>query len=71
MLGMRKLEDVLRLKFDGGQSHQQIATALGLSKGVVVTKYFGLAVSATLDWAAISAMDEATIQSHSRHAHQR
>ena len=30
---MRKLKDALRLKFEGGQSHQQIATVLGISKG--------------------------------------
>ena len=39
---MRKLKDALSLKFEGQQSHQQIATALGISKGVV-TKYAGLA----------------------------
>ena len=39
---MRKIKDVLRLKLDAGLSHQQIATALGISKGVV-TKYVGLA----------------------------
>ena len=32
---MRKLKDALRLKFEGGQFHQQIATALQISKGVV------------------------------------
>ena len=58
---MRKLKDALRLKFEGGQSHQQIASALGLSKGVV-TKYAGLAVAAGLDWAAISALDEAALE---------
>ena len=34
-INMRKLKDALRLKFEGGQSHQQIATVLGISKGVV------------------------------------
>ena len=58
---MRKLKDALRLKFEGGQSHQQIAGALGLSKGVV-TKYVGLAVAAALDWPAIAAMDEAALE---------
>lgn len=43
-INMRKLKDALRLKFEGQQSHQQIATALGISKGVV-TKYAGLRVS--------------------------
>jgi predicted transcriptional regulator len=60
-IDMRKLKDALRLKFEGGQSHQQIATALGISKGVV-TKYAGLAVAAGLDWPAIAAMDEATLE---------
>jgi transposase len=59
-INMRKIKDALRLKFEGRQSHQQIADALGLSKGVV-TKYVGLAVVAGLDWAAISTMDEATL----------
>ena len=60
-INMRKLKDALRLKFEGGLSHQQIATALGISKGVV-TKYVGLAVAARLDWQAIAAMDEATLE---------
>ena len=58
---MRKIKDVLRLKFEGGQAHQQIATALQVSKGVV-TKYIGLAVAAGLTWEAIEAMDEATLE---------
>ena len=60
-INMRKLKDALRLKFEGGQSHQQIASALGISKGVV-TKYVGLAVAAGLDWQAIAAMDEVTLE---------
>ncbi|AGX88715.1 IS21 family transposase [Candidatus Symbiobacter mobilis] len=60
-INMRKLKDALRLKFEGGQSHQQIARALGISKGVV-TKYVGLAVAAALDWNTISLMDEATLE---------
>ena len=58
---MRKLKDALRLKFEGGLSHQQIATALGISKGVV-TKYAALAVAAGLDGAAIALMDEAGLE---------
>ena len=58
---MRKLKDALRLKLEGGQSHQQIATALQISKGVV-TKYVGLAVAAGLNWKAIEDMDEATLE---------
>lgn len=60
-INMRKLKDALRLKFEGGQSHQQIASSPGISKGVV-TKYVGLGVAAGLDWPAISVMDEATLE---------
>lgn len=58
---MRKIKDVLRLKLDARLSHQQIAQALGISKGVV-TKYVGLAATAGLDWAAVQAADEATLE---------
>ena len=51
-INMRKLKDALRLKLLCGQSHQQIANALGISKGSV-TKYTGLAASAGLDWAPL------------------
>ena len=58
---MRKLKDALRLKFESGLSHQQIAIALCLSKGVV-TKYVGLAVAAGLDAASLAALDEAVLE---------
>ena len=32
---MRKIKDVLRLKFEAGLSHERIAAAVGLSKGAV------------------------------------
>ena len=60
-INMRKIKDVLRLKFEGKQPHQQIADALGLSKGVV-TKYVGLAVAAGLDWPAVAAMSEPKLE---------
>jgi len=49
---MRKIKDVLRLKLDARLSHERIAAALGISKGVV-TKYVGLASVAGLDWHSI------------------
>ena len=58
---MCKIKDVLRLKFEGELSHQQIATALKLSKGVV-TKYVGLAVAAGLDWAAVCEIEEVELR---------
>ncbi|HQS60050.1 MAG: transposase [Halothiobacillus sp. 24-54-40] len=58
---MRKIKDVLRLKLDARLSHQQIAAALGISKGVV-TKYVGLAAAAGLDWAAVQDIDETALE---------
>lgn len=58
---MRKIKDVLRLKLDAKLSHQQIATALGISKGVV-TKYVGLAGAAGLDWPTAQALDDVALE---------
>ncbi|MGA9032546.1 MAG: IS21 family transposase [Sulfuricaulis sp.] len=58
---MRNIKDVLRLKLDAKLSHQQIAAALGISKGVV-TKYVGLAAAAGLDWPAVQGADEAALK---------
>ena len=58
---MRKIKDVLRLKLDAKMSHQQIATALGISKGVV-TKYVGLAAAVGLDWTTVQGLDETMLE---------
>ena len=58
---MRKIKDVLRLKLDAKLSHEQIAAALGISKGVV-TKYVGLAATAGLDWPTVQVHDEAALE---------
>jgi transposase len=58
---MRKIKDVLRLKLDAKLSHEQIATALRLSKGVV-TKYVSLAAAAGLDWPTVQASDEGALE---------
>ena len=58
---MRKIKDVLRLKLDARLSHERIAAALGISKGVV-TKYVGLASVAGLDWHSIQPLDETALQ---------
>lgn len=60
-MNMRMIKDVLRLKFDGGFSHERIAASLGISKGVV-TKYIGLAGAAGLDWASACDMDEGDLE---------
>lgn len=58
---MRKIKDVLRLKLDAGLSHEQIAAALKISKGVVA-KYVGLATAAGLDWSGVHTLDETGLQ---------
>jgi hypothetical protein len=60
-MNMRMIKDVLRLKFDGGFSHDRIARSLGISKGVV-TKYVGLAGTAGLDWTRACDMDESELE---------
>jgi transposase len=58
---MRKIKDVLRLKFDAKLSHEKIAAVLGISKGVV-TKYVGLAAAASLNWLAVQGCDESALE---------
>lgn len=54
---MRNIKDILRLKYVGKLSHERIAVALGISKGVV-TKYAGLASAAGLSWELVEPLDE-------------
>ncbi len=67
---MRQIKDVLRLKLELHHSHQHIAAALGLSKGVVA-KYVKLASTAGLYWPQIQAMDETALHSRLMGAPQR
>lgn len=60
---MRKIKDVLRLKLDAKLSHQRIAAALGISKGVVA-KYVGLAAAAGLDWPTVQGLDDSALERH-------
>ena len=48
-MALRMIKDIIRLKWEGKLSHEQIATALAVSKGAVA-KYVGLATAAGLDW---------------------
>ena len=57
---MRQIKDVLRLKLELHHSHQHIATALGISKGVVA-KYVKLASTAGLQWPQVQTMDETAL----------
>jgi transposase len=51
------IKDIIRLKWDGELSHEQIAAALAVSKGVVA-KYVGLAAAAGLNWDTVREWDE-------------
>ncbi len=61
-MNLRMIKDVLRLKYEARLSHQQIAQALGISKGVVA-KYAAAAEAAGLaDWALLRELDEAVLE---------
>src|SRR5690554_5013288 len=58
---MRTISEVLRLKYDAGLSHEKIARACGLSKGVV-SKYVSLAQVAGISWPLPDGTDEAALE---------
>jgi len=59
---MRKIKEVLRLRFECHLSMEAIARSLELSKGVVV-KYCQLAGAANIDWKSAQDWDEARLRS--------
>ncbi len=58
---MRKIKDVLRLKFEVDLSHERIGAALGVSKGAV-TKYVQRAVAAGLGWPLAPELDDTALE---------
>ncbi len=60
-LSMRKLSEVLRLKFEGGLSHAQIGRACKISKGAV-TKYLQRAQAMGLSWPLPDGLDDAALE---------
>jgi transposase len=60
-MDIRMIKDILRLKYQGGLSHERIARSLNISKGVVA-KYLGLSSAAGLDWQATADLDEAALE---------
>lgn len=58
---MRKIIEVLRLKFEARLSHERIAAATGVSKGAV-TKYLQRARSAGLGWPLPPDLDQAQLE---------
>ena len=58
---MRKIKEVLRLKFETGFSHERIAATVGVSKGAV-TKYVQRALAAGLGWPLAPERDDAALE---------
>lgn len=58
---MRKIKDVLRLKFEAGLSHERISAAVGLSKGAV-TNYLQRAARAGVGWPVAAELDDAALE---------
>lgn len=57
---MRNIKECLRLKFEADLSHDKIARALQLSKGVV-SKYIKAARDTGIEWPALALLDEAAL----------
>ena len=58
---MRKVKDILRLKFEAGLSHERIAAAVGLSKGAV-THYLQRAARAGVSWPIAPTLDDTALE---------
>ena len=58
---MRKIKDVLRLKFEVRLSHEKIAVATGLSKGAV-TNTVQRAVQKGLSWPLPAELDDGRLE---------
>jgi transposase len=67
---MRKVIDVLRLKYEAKLSHEQIACAVGLSKGSV-GNYVNQAKALGITWPLPPGMDEAQLETKLLHDHAR
>jgi transposase len=58
---MRKIREILRLKFEARLSHERIAAATGVSKGAV-SNYVQRAVQRSLGWPLPEDLDEAALE---------
>ena len=58
---MRKIKEVIRLKFEADLSHERIAAATGISKGAV-TKYVQRARELEVGWPLPEGMDDAQLE---------
>ena len=59
-VAMRHIKECLRLKFEADLSHEKIARALQLSKGVV-SKYIKAARDTGIEWPALALLDEVAL----------
>jgi hypothetical protein len=64
---MRKVREVLRLRFDVGCSHRAIQASTGLSKGSV-SDYLKRAAARSLTWPEASSMSDADVEARLFHA---
>ncbi len=60
-LSMRKVKEVLRLKFEGGQTNRRIARSCRISRPTV-SDYLLRFGEAGLQWPAVAALDDATLE---------
>jgi transposase len=58
---MRKIQEVLRLKFEARLSHERIAAATGVSKGAV-SKYVQRAIEKGLSWPLPAELDDSALE---------
>lgn len=60
-ISMRQITEVLRLKYEAGLSHERIALACGISKGVV-SKYVSLAKAQGVAWPLPAEVDQSRLE---------
>jgi len=58
---MKKLKEVLRLKFESALSHRQIARCLSISPGTI-SHYVQAMSLASLSWEVVKTLDEAALE---------
>lgn len=58
---MRRIKEVLRLKWTCNLSHRQVSGALGVGLGTI-TQYLQLASSAGLDWETVESLSESELE---------
>ena len=60
-LSMRKIRELMRLKYELGRSHREIATSLGIANSTV-SDYAGRARAAGLSWPLPEGLDDAALE---------